>query len=379
MDPYKTLGIDKNASKDEINKAYRKLSKKYHPDLNHAPGAEKKFKEVNNAYDILKDPQKKAQYDQYGSADGQGGFGGGAGAGGFGGQGFSGADGFDFGDIFNQFFGGGGGRQQQDPTAPRKGQDLSYRMDISFDESIFGAKKTIHYNRQEVCKKCNGSGAAPGTTPKTCHKCHGSGYITVNRQTPLGTMQSRQVCDVCQGTGKEIKDKCTECHGSGKITRNNELIVKVPKGIEDGQRIKLSGQGEAGENQGPYGDLYILFRVKPSKTFRRDGQTIYTNIVISYPQAALGDEIDVKTVNGPVKLKIPAGTQTGTVFRLKGQGAPDVETGVLGDQKTKVEIVTPRHLNEKQKEALQKYAELGGDKIKQQDKSFFDKVKDAFS
>lgn len=369
MDPYETLGVDRNASEDEIKKAYRKLSKKYHPDLNKAPDAEKKFKEVNDAYEILKDPQKKAQYDQFGTTGNQqqGGFNGG--------QGFSGFDDFgDFGDIFNSFFGGGTSRRS-DPTAPRKGRDLEYRVKLKFDEAIFGGKKTIHYNRQEECATCHGSGAKPGTNPVTCHKCHGTGYIKISQRTPLGMMQTQQVCDVCGGRGQEIKEKCPECHGRGKVTRNHALEVNIPAGIDNLQRMRLDGQGEAGDNRGPYGDLYIIFEVEPSREFTRDGDTIYSHAAISFPQAALGDTIKVNTVRGPVELKVPAGTQSGTVFRLRGQGVPRLHGGV-GDQRVTVEIVTPKHLNVKQKEALQKYAQLGGGKVKEQDRNLFERVRD---
>lgn len=367
MDPYETLGLDRNASEDEIRKAYRKLSKKYHPDLNKAPDAEKKFKEVNDAYDILKDPQKKAQYDQFGSTGDQ--------QGGFGSQGFSSDDFGGFGDIFNSFFGGGASRR--DPSAPRQGRDLEYRMHLKFDEAIFGGKQTIRYNRQEQCNTCHGSGAKPGTSPQTCHKCHGTGYIQVSQRTPLGMMRSQQVCDVCGGTGKEILEKCPTCSGRGKITKSHAVEVDIPAGIEDGQRMRLDSQGAAGDNQGPYGDLYVYFDVAPSKDFERDGSTIYSRVMVSFPQAALGDEINVKTVRGSVALTIPAGTQTGTVFRLKGQGAPRLHGGV-GDQKVTVEIVTPKHLNAKQKEALQAYANLGGGKVKEQDRNLFDRMRDKF-
>lgn len=370
MDPYETLGLDRNASEDEIKRAYRKLSKKYHPDLNKAPDAEKKFKEVNEAYEILKDPQRKAQFDQYGSTDQQaGGFGGGQGFGGFDTNGFG-----DFGDIFDSFF-GGGSRRQADPTAPRKGQDLEYRMKITFEEAIFGGKKTIRYNRSEQCPDCQGSGAKAGTSPKTCHKCQGSGHITVNQRTPLGMMQSQQVCDVCGGTGQEIEEKCPTCHGRGKITKSHAVEIDIPAGIDNLQRMRLDGQGAAGDNKGPYGDLFVTFEVEPSKHFERHDTTIYSHETISFPQAALGDEIKVKTVRGQVELRIPAGTQSGTVFKLKGQGVPGLHGGV-GDQQVRVEIVTPKHLNEKQKEALQTFAQLGGAKVKEQDRNFFERMRD---
>ncbi|MQS44371.1 molecular chaperone DnaJ [Companilactobacillus mishanensis] len=374
-DPYDVLGVDKDASQDDIKHAFRSLSKKYHPDINKAPDAEAKFKEINDAYETLKDPQKRAQYDQFGSAgmDGAGGQGfGGFGGAGAGGQGFGG-----FEDIFSQFF-GGGGAQRQNPNAPRQGSDLQYRMDLTFEEGVFGKETNISYNRDEKCATCGGNGAKPGTESITCNKCHGTGYMEVDRQTPLGRMRTRVVCDVCGGTGKEIKEKCETCHGKGKVNEKHTLKVTVPAGVEDGQQMRLDGQGEVGDNGGPYGDLYIVFRVKASREFTRDGSTIYTSVNISFPQAALGDEIDVNTVHGPVKLTVPSGTQTGTSFRLRGKGAPVLNSKSIGDEKVTVNIVTPRKLSGDQKEALKKFSEAGGNKIREKDSNFFNKVKDAF-
>ena len=299
MNPYDVLGVSKDASDQEIKRAYRKLSKKYHPDLNHEPGAEEKFKEVNEAYEILSDPQKKAQYDQFGTTGGQQGFGGGQGFGGFD-FGGSGAGGFE--DIFSSFFGGG---QSRNNNGPRQGRDLQYEMHLTFEEAIFGKKTEIKYTREENCKTCSGTGAKPGTSPVTCSKCHGRGFIQVQRQTPLGRMMSQQECDVCHGTGKEIKEKCSTCHGSGHVNEQHAIEVTVPAGVEDGNQMRLSGQGEAGVNGGPYGDLYIYFSVAPSDKFKRDGADIYLSLPISFVQAALGDEVEVDTVHGKVKMKIP--------------------------------------------------------------------------
>ncbi|PKX69235.1 molecular chaperone DnaJ, partial [Latilactobacillus sakei] len=295
-DYYDVLGVGRDASDDEIKKAYRKLSKKYHPDINKAPDAEAKFKEVTEAYEALSDPQKRAAYDQYGHAGMNGGFGGGAGAGqGFGGFG-GGAEGFGgFDDIFSSFF-GGGARQQ--PNGPRQGSDLQYRMDLKFEEAVFGKETKISYSREAECHTCHGSGAKPGTSAETCHKCHGAGQIQVERQTPLGRMMSRETCDVCGGTGKEIKSKCDTCHGTGREEERHTVKVKVPAGVEDGQQMRLQGQGEAGSNGGPYGDLFIVFRVAPSDEFERDGAQIFVEVPISFVQAALGDEIEVNTVHG---------------------------------------------------------------------------------
>jgi molecular chaperone DnaJ len=377
-DYYEVLGIAKDASQADIKKAYRKLSKKYHPDINKAPGAEAKFKEVTEAYEVLSDEQKRSNYDQYGSADGPAGFGGGGAGGGysdFGGGGFGGG----FEDIFSQFFGGGGGGGRQNPNAPRPGRDLQYQMTLKFEEAIFGKKTKIKYNREAQCHTCHGSGAKPGTTPETCHNCGGSGYVMSETNTPLGRMRSQQVCPVCQGTGKEIKSKCPTCGGSGHEEERHEVEVNVPAGVDDGQQMRLQGQGEAGANGGSYGDLFIIFSVQPSKVFQRNGADIYLDKDISFVQAAMGDEIKVQTVHGDVKLKVPAGTQTGSVFRLKGKGAPRLRGNGNGDQRVTVNIVTPKNLNKAQRTALKDFAEASGDKVVQGSKSnFFDKMKDAF-
>lgn len=378
-DYYEVLGLSKSASDDEIKKAYRKLSKKYHPDINKAPDAEEKFKEITEAYEVLSDPQKRAAYDQYGHAATNPNFGGGSGGfGGFDTGGFnSGFGGFE--DIFESFF--GGASRSADPTAPRPGADLEYRLDLSFDEAVFGAEKEVKYKREGVCETCHGSGAKPGTEPVTCHKCHGSGYVNIERQTPLGRVMTRQVCDVCHGTGKEIKEPCPTCHGSGHVKETHKVKVKVPAGVETGQQMRLQGQGEAGTNGGPYGDLYVIFKVAPSDIFEREGANIYYTLPLSFVQAALGDEVDIPTVSGKVKLKIPAGTQTGTKFRLRGKGAPKLNVkNTRGDQQVTVNIVTPRNLSDEQKKALREFANAGGDKVQEQNgEGFFNKMKDAFS
>ena len=378
-DYYEVLGLQKGASDDEIKKAYRKLSKKYHPDINKEPDAEEKFKEISEAYEILSDPQKRAAYDQYGHAGTDPNYGGGYG--GFGGNygGFSGGGSFGgFEDIFESFFGGGGGRSV-DTNAPRQGADLQYAVNLKFEEAIFGVEKTVKYNREEMCHTCGGNGAKPGTQPVTCSKCHGAGTINVERQTPLGRMMSRQTCDVCHGTGKEIKEPCPTCHGSGHEKKAHEVKVTVPAGVEDGQQMRLQNQGEAGENGGPYGDLYVVFRVEESDIFDRDGAEIYYELPLNFVQAALGDEINVPTVHGEVKLKVPAGTQTGTNFRLRGKGAPKLRGTGNGDQHVKVKLITPKNLNEEQKQALRQFAEVSGTKLtEQQSEGFFDKMKDAF-
>lgn len=367
---YDRLGVSKDASQDEIKRAYRKMSKKYHPDINKEPGAEEKYKEVQEAYETLSDDQKRAAYDQYGP-DGANGFGGQGGFGGFdGGAGFGG-----FEDIFSSFFGGGA---TSNPNAPRQGDDLQYRVNLSFEEAIFGAEKEVHYNREATCKTCSGSGAKPGTSPVTCGRCHGQGVINVDTQTPLGMMRRQVTCDVCHGTGQEIKEPCQTCHGTGHEKQSHKVSVKIPAGVETGQQIRLAGQGEAGFNGGPYGDLFVIINVNPSDKFTRDGSTIYYTLNISFVQAALGDTVEVPTVHGNVEMTIPAGTQTGKTFRLKGKGAPRLRGGSQGDQHVTVKIVTPTKLNDAQKEALLAFAKASGDeKIAPQKKGFFNKVKDA--
>lgn len=379
-DYYEVLGVSKSASDDEIKKAYRKLSKQYHPDINQDAGAEDKFKEIAEAYEVLSDPQKKAGYDQYGHASTDPNFGGG----GFGGGGFGGSSGFGgfgggFEDIFESFFGGGGGRASN-PNAPRQGNDLQYTMKMKFEEAIFGKETTIKYNREDTCGTCGGNGAKPGTHPETCHKCHGSGSLNVERNTPLGRVMTRQTCDVCHGTGKEIKEKCPTCHGSGHVKESHSVKVTVPAGVEDGQQMRLNGQGEAGINGGPHGDLYVIFRVEESDLFDRDGSEIFYELPISFVQAALGDEVEVPTVHGKVKLKIPAGTQTGMTFRLKGKGAPRLRSNAMGDQHVKVQMITPKNLSEAQKESLRSFAKESGITVTEQhDGNIFNKVKDAFN
>ncbi|MCO4594273.1 heat-shock protein DnaJ [Streptococcus infantarius subsp. infantarius] len=370
---YDRLGVSRDASQAEIKKAYRKMSKKYHPDINKEPGAEEKYKEIQEAYETLGDEQKRAAYDQYGPAGANGGFGGGAGGfGGFDGAGFGG-----FEDIFSSFFGGGGG--MRNPNAPRQGDDLQYRVNLTFEEAVFGVEKEVVYNRESTCSTCHGSGAKPGTSPVTCSRCHGSGVINVDTQTPLGMMRRQVTCDVCHGKGKEIKEPCHTCHGTGHEKKTHKVSVKIPAGVETGQQIRLQGQGEAGFNGGPYGDLFVIINVLPSNKFERNGSTIYYTMNISFVQAALGDTVEVPTVHGDVEMTIPAGTQTGKTFRLRGKGAPKLHGGGQGDQHVTVNIVTPTKLNDAQVKALKQFAQAGGDKVgNPKKKGFFNKVKDAF-
>ena len=377
-DYYDVLGVSRDASDAEIKKAYRKLSKQYHPDINKEADAADKFKEITEAYEVLSDADKRSMYDQYGHAAtdgsyGAGGFGGG-GFGGFSGGGFSG-----FEDIFESFFGGGmGGAGSTRANAARRGDDLQYRVKLKFEEAIFGKEVTITYNRKQECHTCHGSGAKEGTEPVTCHKCHGSGVINVQRNTPFGAMMSQATCDVCHGTGKEIKEKCSTCHGAGTETQQHSVKVTVPAGVEDNQQMRVSGQGEAGTNGGPYGDLYVVFQVEDSDIFEREGTEIFYELPISFSQAALGDEVKVPTVHGNVKLKIPAGTQTGTTFRLREKGSPSLRGGRKGDQHVSVKVVTPKRLTDRQKDLFKQLAESSGESVKGHEGGFFDKMKDMF-
>lgn len=377
-DYYKVLGVDRNATDAEISKAYRRLAKKYHPDLNHSPGAEKKYEQVNQAYEVLHDKQKRAQYDQFGSVGvgGQGGFSGQSYGGN--GQGFSGFG--DFGDIFNDIFqqSGFGGQQRADPTAPAKGQDLDYTLTIDFMDAIKGKRTQVSYTRDETCPTCNGSGAAKGTHPLTCDKCHGTGIMTISQRSIMGVVTRQVTCDKCHGRGIIIEHPCATCHGKGTVNRTNTIEVDIPAGIDNGQQLRYEGQGEAGENGGPYGDLYISYRIRPSKEFSRRGTTIYTTVPISFAQATLGDEINVKTVHGQQKLRIPAGTQPNKKFTLRGQGVPYLRGNGNGDQITTVQIKIPRHLNEKQKQALVDFVKASGNSITPQGAGFFERLKNKF-
>ena len=367
-DYYEVLGLSKGASADEIKKAYRKLSKQYHPDLNKEEGAEAKFKEIAEAYEVLSDDQKRARYDQFGHEDPSAGFGGGGfgGAGGFGG----------FEDIFSSFFGGGGRRQ--DPNAPRKGDDLQYRMNISFEDAVFGKETEIEIPKEENCETCNGSGAKPGTTPQSCSHCNGAGTINQAVDTPFGRMVNKRTCPSCRGAGKIIVDKCTTCRGDGKVQKRKKIKVTIPAGVDDGQQLRVSGQGEAGYNGGPAGDLYIVFTVKRHEQFERDGDDIYFELKLTFPQAALGDEIEVPTIHGKVKLKIPAGTQSGAQFRLKDKGVKNVHGYGTGHQYVIVKVVTPTKLTEKQKQLLRDFAEVSGDIPEEQGSTLLDKIKKRF-
>lgn len=357
-DYYASLGLQKGASDEEIKKAFRKLAIKYHPDKNQGnKEAEDKFKEINEAYQVLSDPEKKARYDQFGTADFDGS---GFGSGGFGGFDFSDMGGF--GDIFDSFFGGGGGSSRR-RNGPQRGADLEYTVNLTFEEAIFGVEKEISINRSETCDSCKGSGAKTGTSAKTCPTCNGQGQVRVQRQTPLGSFVSTSTCSTCGGSGKVIDDPCTTCHGKGNVRKNRKITVNIPAGVDTGNVMPLRGQGDHGTNDGPPGDLYVRINVASSKKFTRKGNDIYIDTHISMGKAALGTEITVATVDGDVKYTIPAGTQSGTLFRLKGKGVPRVNSSGRGDQYVKVIVDISKNLNDKQKDALKAFMEACGENV----------------
>ncbi len=355
-DYYEVLGVKKDATADEIKKAYRKLTKENHPDLHPGDKAcEERFKEANEAYEVLSDEDKRKKYDQFGFAA----FDPNAGAGGFGGfDGFGGFGGF--GDIFGDIFGFGGGTRSN-PNAPRKGEWLRATLNISFEEAAFGCKKEVNVARVESCPDCKGSGCAPGTTPEICPDCKGTGHVTVNQRTPFGVMQSSSPCSKCRGTGKIIHQPCKTCRGMGSIRRQHKVEVNVPAGIDDGQTISKPGGGNAGVNGGPAGDLLVSVIVRPHARFERDGTSVLLEQEISYAQAALGAEVEVPTLDGKVKLTIPEGTQPGAVFRLRGKGIPYLRGSGRGDQFVSVTVKVPKNLTGSQKELLRQFAASMGE------------------
>ena len=371
-DYYEVLGVSKGASEDEIKRAYKKLARKYHPDMN--PGdkeAEEKFKEVNEANEVLSDPEKKARYDQFGFAGVDPSYG--AGTGGA----YGGAGGFDFGDlgdIFGSFFGGGfGGGQRRNPNAPQRGESIRASVTVSFTEAAFGCEKEVSVERSEQCPTCKGNGCAPGTTPEVCPDCHGSGMVQVQQRTPMGVFASSRPCQKCRGTGKIIHQPCRDCGGQGSVRKRKTIKINIPAGIDDGQTISLRGQGHAGKNGGPSGDLLVTVMVKPHEIFRRDGTSVFCEAPITYAQAVLGGTLEIPTIDGKVKYDIPEGTQTGTVFRLRGKGIPAINGRGRGDQYVTVTIETPQNLNKEQKEALKKFSDLLGESNYEKRRSFFKK------
>jgi len=372
-DYYETLGINKSASDSEIKSAYRKLAKKHHPDAN--PGnaqAEAKFKEISEAYAVLSDGDKKAAYDQYGHAafDSTGGGGGG---------GYYGNVNFDMHDIFNDFFGSGDifgrGRSR---TGPRRGADLQMRMQIKFEEAVFGATKEVQLPINDNCDTCGGSGAKPGTHPENCKECNGSGQVRRIQQTLLGAMTTVATCPTCRGDGKIIKDPCTPCRGTGRVRVTKTLEITVPKGIDNGQSIRLAGKGEPGERGGPYGDLLITMQIRPHEVFTRQGTNLYLDVPITFVQATLGDEITIPMLDGTEeKHQVKAGTQPGAVVHIKGKGVPSLRNNRnLGDLVITLNISVPRNLKENQKEHLRAFNEAMGDDYNK--KNWFEKIKESF-
>lgn len=372
-DYYEVLGVSRGASEDEIKKAYKKMARKYHPDLN--PGdktAEEKFKEVNEAYEVLSDADKKARYDQYGHAGVDPNFG----AGGFGG-GFDGSFDFgDLGDIFGSFFGGGfGGGRRTNPNAPQRGESIRMSIAISFEEAAFGCEKAVTVERYETCDTCHGNGCAPGTSPEVCPDCHGTGTVQVRRQTPMGVFATSSPCPKCGGKGRIIHQPCKDCRGSGMVRKKKTIQASIPAGIDNGQTISIRGQGNAGKNGGPAGDLLITVTVRPHELFRREGTSVLCEAPITFTQAVLGAELEIPTIDGKVKYTLPEGTQSGTTFRLKGKGIPSINGRGRGDQYVTVYIETPKNLNKEQKEALKKFAETMGESNYEEQKKFFKKFK----
>ena len=365
-DYYEVLGVNKSADEAEIKKAYRSLAKKYHPDMN--PGdkeAEAKFKEVNEAYDVLSDPDKKSKYDQYGHAafDPSSGMGGGFG-------GFGDFGGFDINDIFSSFFGGGmGGATRR--NGPIRGDNVTVRLTLTFEEAVFGCKKEVSYNKVQKCTECGGTGAEKGTQPKTCPNCGGSGQVRVQQRSPFGVIQTTKACDNCGGTGKIIEKKCSNCRGTGFVRVPKKLEVNIPAGIDDGQQIGLKYQGSDGMNGGSSGDLNIVISVRPSSVFERDGYDLYCEIPITYSEATLGATIDIPTLEGSQKFDIPEGTQTGTTFTLKNKGVTRVNSKVRGNLYITVTVEVPKNLTQNQKDLLRKFADSCGESNYSKRANFF--------
>ena len=371
-DYYEILGVGRGASADEIKKAYRKLTRKYHPDAN--PGdaeAEKKYKEINEANEVLSDPQKRTQYDQFGYV---GDMPPGGDFGGFGGPGFGGAD---FGDLFGDLFGsafGGSGRRSVDPNAPRRGNDLEYTMQISLEDAFRGVTKKIEVPRLETCPHCGGSGAEPGTKVETCPTCGGRGQVQQTVNTPFGQMAQVTVCPTCHGKGKVVKTPCRECKGQGRVRKQHSVDVKIPAGIDTGIRLRVSSQGEAGVNGGPSGDLFLLIEVKPDRRFQRKGDDLNTSVDIKYPQAALGCEVKIETFDGFETLDIPAGTQPGSKLRIKGRGMPRLRGKGSGDMNILVKVTISKDPSAKERELLEQIAKEMKVTVKNKE-GFFDKIK----
>lgn len=370
-DYYEVLGVSKNASEDELKKAYRKLAKKYHPDLN--PGdkeAESKFKEANEAYAVLSDAEKRKNYDQYGHAgvDGQG-------FGGFGGAGFD----IDLDDLFGSFFGGGFGGSRQRRNGPQRGANLKYRMNLDFMEAAFGVEREISIKKEDLCDTCHGTGTKDGSAPDQCSTCHGTGQVNQRQQTMFGAVMTSRPCPTCGGKGTVVKDPCNSCGGNGRVQKTKSLSVKVPAGINEGEMLTARGEGEPGSNGGPYGDLYIEIHIRPHPVFTREGYHTYCEVPITFAQAAIGAEIEVPTIDGPYKHSLKEGTQPGDIFTIKGKGIPYINrSNMRGDHRFKVILEVPSHLSDEQKDLLKKFEDTCTEKNYQKRTGFFSKLKDLF-
>lgn len=365
-DYYEILGVSRSASQDEIKSAFRKLARQYHPDVNKAQDAEERFKEINEAYAVLSDDEKRATYDRFGHAGVRGQYG----APDFG------VDFTNFADIFGDLFGFGRQTSRQ-RNAPRRGGDLQYRLDLNFEEAIFGVDKEIEITRDEVCTTCNGSGAEPGTSPTRCATCGGSGEVRQVRQTFLGSMVQVTTCPTCNGQGETIASPCHTCRGRGLERKTRRKIVTVPAGVDTGTQMRLAGEGQPGVNGGPNGNLYIAINVRTHKYFRRREYDILLDLTVNVAQAALGDEVEVPTVDGPNTLKIPAGTQPGKVLVLKGKGVPRLRGNGRGDQLVMINVEVPTRLSGDQRQLFEQLAKSLGHEAKPQERGFFDKLKDA--
>jgi molecular chaperone DnaJ len=367
-DYYELLGVSRDASPDEIKRAYRTLARRHHPDVAVDKGrAEHMFKEINEAYEVLSDPQKRAQYDRFGSVNG---------APGGADFGFSGFGPNGFGDIFDMFFGDARGGATQRRSGPQRGSDLRYDLAITLDQAFSGATSEIAFSHLAQCETCKGSGAQPGSLVAGCERCHGTGIMRSVRQTPLGQFVTQTTCTGCGGEGHVIAHPCEACSGRGRYEMERKLSVRVPAGVDDGSRIRIAGNGEAGIRGGPAGDLYVYLSVAPHPLFKRDGLETFVDVPVSFPLASLGATIDVPSLEGPLPLTIPAGTQSGTTLRLRGRGMPSVRGSQRGDHHVTVHVIVPTKLSKRQRELLEEYARAGGDAI--EEKSFFDRVKDAF-
>ncbi|MBI3978722.1 MAG: molecular chaperone DnaJ [Chloroflexi bacterium] len=367
-DYYEVLGIGRSATEEEIKKAFRRLAFQYHPDRNRETDAEARFKEINEAYEVLADPEKRAQYDRFGH-NGPQGIGAGTGD-------FSNFGGFGFGDIFEAFFGGASTATRR---GPQRGADLRYNLTITFEDAVFGTEKELEIPRIETCSVCHGVGAQPGTQPVRCPNCGGTGEVRRVQQSVFGQFVNVTACERCRGEGRVITSPCPQCRGAGQERRTRKLSVRIPAGVDSGTRIRLSGEGESGTRGGPPGDLYVDIAVRPHKLFQRDGDNILLEMPINVVQAALGDEIDVPTIDGKATLKIPPGSQSGKVFILRERGVPNVRGGGRGDQLVQIRVVTPTGLNDKQRKLLAEFGKtLGTSHMPAEEKGLFEKIREAF-